>query len=115
MEKIDLTYLETLADGSSELIVELMQIFIDQVPEFIEEMNSYYDNKDWEALSAIAHKSKSSIDIVGLKELQIKLKTLELDAKEAKNTDTYRKIIDEFILTCNNAVIDAKKVIEDLQ
>jgi len=115
MEKIDLTYLETLADGSNELIVELMQIFIQQVPEFIEEMNTYYDNKDWEALSAIAHKSKSSIDIVGLKDLQVKLKTLELDAKEGKNVDTYRGIIDEFILTCTNAIDDAQNVINDLQ
>jgi len=115
MEKIDLTYLETLADGSSELIVELMQIFIQQVPEFIDEMNTYYDNKDWEALSAIAHKSKSSIDIVGLKDLQVKLKTLELDAKEGKNVDTYRGIIDEFISTCTNAVEDAQKVIDEIE
>ena len=115
MEKIDLTYLETLADGSNELIVELMQIFIEQVPEFIEEMNSHYDKKDWDALSAIAHKSKSSIDIVGLKELQVKLKNLELDAKEGNNVDTYRGTIDEFISTCNNAIIDAKKVVDDLQ
>lgn len=115
MEKIDLTYLETLADGSTELIVELMEIFIDQVPEFIEEMNTYYLNKDWEALSAIAHKSKSSIDIVGLKDLQAKLKQLELDAKEGLNEEAYRGIIDEFISTCNNAIIDAKEVIKNLQ
>lgn len=115
MEKIDLTYLETLADGNNELIIELMQIFIEQVPEFIEEMNTHYNNKDWDALSAIAHKSKSSIDIMGLKDLQVKLKNLEVNAKDSSEIDSYKGVIDSFTETCNNAIKDANDVIKDLQ
>ncbi len=114
MEKINLTYLETLADGNNELIIELAQIFIEQVPEFIAEMNEHYTNKNWQALSAIAHKAKSSIDIMGLSELRKMLKNLEIDAKNNENTDSYKSVIAYFTSTCNNAIIECEELIKKL-
>jgi len=114
MEKIDLTYMKSLAGDDNELIKELIDIFKMQVPEFIDEMNQHYNNKDWESLSQIAHKAKSSLDVMGLSETQSKLKELELMAKEGTNVEQYKEIIDLFEATCRQAIIDADEVLENM-
>ncbi len=96
MEKIDLTYLNQMSDGDKNLIIELTQIYKTQIPEFINQLQQAYNTKNWEKLAAIAHKAKSSVSIVGLNKLATSLKTLELDAKKAINTENYQNIITNF-------------------
>lgn len=114
MEKINLEYINNIADGNNDLIKELIEIFISQVPVFISDMNTNYQKQDWKYLSAVAHKAKSSVDIMGLAAMKKKLKRLEIDAQKGINTDEYKEIIDEFIITCENAIIDAQKAIDKL-
>ncbi len=60
-QEINLSYLESIADGDQGIINELVTIFLDQIPEFTDGFNHYYSNKDWKKLAAIAHKAKSSV------------------------------------------------------
>ena len=114
MEKIDLTYMKSLAGDDDDLIKELIEIFKSQVPEFVEEMNKHYNNKDWENLSQIAHKAKSSLDVMGLSETQAKLKELELMAKEGETPEKYKDIIVLFEETCKQAITDADEILENM-
>jgi len=99
----DLTYLKGMAAGSNDLIKEMIEIFSDQIPEFIEELNQHLQNKDFEKLASVAHKAKSSINIMGLEELAKDLKTLELLAKEGKEQEKYIGIVEKFILQAKGA------------
>ncbi|GAO28644.1 Hpt domain-containing protein [Geofilum rubicundum] len=81
-QEIDLSYLESIADGDQGIINELITIFLDQVSEFTEGFKLYYSQKDWKRLAALAHKAKSSVLSMGMNELgNIDLKNLELIAK----------------------------------
>jgi HPt (histidine-containing phosphotransfer) domain-containing protein len=80
--EINLSYLESIADGDQGIINELITIFLDQVPEFTEGLKLYFNTQDWKKLAALAHKAKSSVLSMGMNDLgNIDLKNLELIAK----------------------------------
>ncbi len=85
---IDLTYLEGVADGDQDIIKELVQIFVDQLPEFREGFEEGLNKKDWISIAAVAHKAKSSVVSMGMKDLgNTDLKNLELVAKQCQIND----------------------------
>jgi len=93
----DLTYLESMSVGTNELIVEMIQIFIDQLPEFTEGLTAHLNNGDYMALGALAHKAKSSVAVMGMDSLAADLKTLEISAKEGKDPELYPILVNRFI------------------
>ncbi len=78
----DLSYLRSMSAGSNDLIKEMIEIFVSQVPEFISEMKDHYNKGEYAILGAVAHKAKSSVTVMGMEEMGKKLKNLELLAKE---------------------------------
>ncbi|MCU4176552.1 Hpt domain-containing protein [Carboxylicivirga sp. N1Y90] len=82
-QHIDLSYLESITDGSLDIIKELIAIFVEQVPEFTEDFADGMANKDWKKIAAAAHKAKSSVVSMGINNLgNIDLKNLELLTKQ---------------------------------
>lgn len=100
MKKTDLTYLITMAGDNYELILEIIDIFVIQAEEFWNEMQDLYNKKDYDALGKLAHKAKSSVAIMGMDELAIKLKNLELLCNDGKNIELYQDIISNFKAEC---------------
>jgi len=93
----DLTYLESMSMGTNELIVEMINLFIDQLPEFTGGLAEHLNSKDYTALGALAHKAKSSVAVMGMDSLALDLKTLEISAKAGKDPELYPLLVDRFI------------------
>lgn len=89
-------YLEMVAGGDSELLKELVSMFRDQVAEFNYEMKGLFEEKKYKALGNLAHKAKSSVAIMGMDGLANMLKTFEVQATEAKNSNLYESYIQRF-------------------
>ena len=113
--KIDLSYLQEMSGGNQSLILEMIEIFKDQVKEFTEGLETHYKKKEFEQLGALAHKAKSSISIMGLNDLAVDLKTLELLAKAGKDQDKYQQIIDKFKIETLEAVNELTEVTKNLE
>lgn len=122
LKTIDLSYLESIANGDKEILKELINIFIDQVEEFRIGLNAHFNNQSWKELAALAHKAKASVVAMGMVNLgNIELKNLELIAKQYRiNELSALKIISEkekkeldFIgAQLNNCVKERKEWIE---
>jgi HPt (histidine-containing phosphotransfer) domain-containing protein len=108
---IDLTYLEMMSEGNKDLMIEMFSIFKEQVPEFIADMNKALADHDWKSLALHAHKAKSSVAIVGIVSLLDDLRTLEVFAKDGKNTESYQGYVDNFCSTCLKAVVEVDDII----
>jgi HPt (histidine-containing phosphotransfer) domain-containing protein len=93
----DMTYLESMSMGSNEMIIEMIQLFIDQLPEFTDGLANHLKNRDYLALGALAHKAKSSVAVMGMESLAADLKTLELNAKQGIDTELYPILVNRFI------------------
>ena len=91
---VKLNYLEELSNGNNEFIIEIINIFIQQVPEFISNMNKFLEDGNYESLSREAHTAKSSALIFNLEETAEILKTIEITASE-NNTDNLPALINK--------------------
>jgi HPt (histidine-containing phosphotransfer) domain-containing protein len=111
--KTDLSYLKEMSGGNDELILEMIGIFRDQVKEFLQGMEEHLEKKEYELLGKLAHKAKSSISIMGLNELAIELKSLELKAKTGVDTEKYPAIIDRFRIETTEAVIELDEIVKN--
>jgi HPt (histidine-containing phosphotransfer) domain-containing protein len=113
--KIDLSYLKEMSGGDQQLVVEMIDIFKEQVGDFGKEMEELLSKKDYLALGKLAHKAKSSISIMGLNELSKDLKTLENLAREGKQPDIYPVLIEKFKKETNDAVTDLDEILQNLE
>lgn len=102
--KTDLSYLKTMSGDSQELILEMIDIFIEQVCEFTREMQKHLDTRDYDSLGKLAHKAKSSVSIMGMTELSGKLKELEIFTRNKENTGQYQAYVNFFAHECKEAI-----------
>ena len=100
MEKLDLTYLESVTDGDKDLMKDLIDIFKSQIPEFITEFKDAFAEKDADTLGRIAHKAKSSVAIMGLNDLASELSSFESEAGQGIFKNSFSTYITSFEKQC---------------
>jgi len=110
----NLDYLKEMSAGNKTLMVEMIDIFKNQVVDFFSEMNNLYENKEYEKLGRLAHKAKSSISIMGLNDLATELKTFELKAKKGADTNTYPTFINKFKIITDQAVVELDEFVKNI-
>ncbi len=114
MAYTNLNYLKTITEDNKEILREMIEMFIIQVPEFIENLNKFYTAKQFLALGKEAHKAKSSLQIMGMKELEKEMKTLQLKAIEGTEIESYPGHISSFEIQCQKAIEELKIVLSSL-
>jgi len=95
-EYVNLNYLESIGEGDSKFLNELLELFKQQMPILLQQLTDALSNKNYAELSGIAHKAKSSVAMLGIAELVKDLQTLEIKAKKAIEVDTYPAIVEKF-------------------
>lgn len=83
----DLTLLNEIADGSSEFLVETIDLFLQQVPELLGEIEEGIQNQDWDTAGASAHKLKSTLGMFGMNDSLEMMQEIELGAKKREGLD----------------------------
>jgi HPt (histidine-containing phosphotransfer) domain-containing protein len=110
----DLTYLNNMSGGGSDIIKEMITIFISQTEEYIVDMQKLLKDKDYTALGKLAHKAKSSVAIMGMNDLAADLKSLELLTKDNKEVESYPVIVDKFVKMSKQAIIELSEHLKTL-
>ncbi len=78
---LDLTLLQEIADGSDEFIVESIDMFLQQTPPSLQDLNTAFDELDWAAAAAAAHKLKATLGFFGMLNSQALIQQIELSCK----------------------------------
>jgi HPt (histidine-containing phosphotransfer) domain-containing protein len=110
LKLINLEYLNEISNGNTDFIIDLIDMFFEQIPEYQISLSDLYDKKDWINLGKLAHKAKSAILMVGMKGLADDLKKLEENAKEGININEYHEIIVKFVRESDLAIEELKEV-----
>jgi len=113
-KKVNVEYLNEVCDNSPGLIREMIDIFRSQVVEFKDEMERLFSAGEYYDLGLLAHKAKSSVSIMGMEDLALRLKELEKKAKEGVETEKYRDYIDNFDKQTRQAVGELDSYLETL-
>jgi len=93
----DLNYLRTMSGGDSKFIKEMIDLFREQIDEYKSIMPELLQNKDYDGLSKVAHKAKSSVAVMGMSEVADLLKELEILSHDEKEIERYEPMIEHFL------------------
>src|SRR5665647_3408222 len=103
----NLDYLRTITEGDTESIRELIILFIEQVPEFIENLNKFLKEKRYAELGNEAHKAKSSVMIMGMDDLGHDMKRLHAITCDPASGKACALFIASGVPTCPNILNSA--------
>jgi len=112
--KIDLSYLEDIAGGSNDFIIEMIDMFLDQTPGYFNEIKQGILEKDWKKVSDIAHKVKPTLAFMGSNAAKETMAGIEMDARNLTNLDTLEATFDELHAFGMNLFAELKIARENL-
>lgn len=92
---IDLSYLEDIAGGSSDFIIEMIDMFLEQTPGYFNDIKQGIVDKDWKKVSDLAHKVKPTLAFMGSAPAKETMALIEMDSRYLTNLDTIGATFDE--------------------
>lgn len=110
---INTEYLESVSEGDSDVIRELVNMFRDQVYEISNEMKYLLAERKYPSLGQLAHKAKSSVAIMGMNDLAAMLKNFELQAMDGNFPDLYESYITRFTVETKAAVAELDDLVKN--
>jgi len=91
----DLKLIQEMSHGHTSFVMEMLNIFVSLVRECVADFKTAYDNGNMEAIRAIAHKLKPSIDHMGIIDLKEKIRQLEREAMNADPETDVQQLMNE--------------------
>lgn len=91
--KVDLSYLNEVSSGNSEFIIEMIDIFMQQTPVYVQQLTDAIAKKDWTAIAQVAHKIKPTLGFMGIDSARDIMVQIENDAR---NQENYESIVFNF-------------------
>lgn len=87
-------YLESVSQGNTAFIIDMLNIFITRTPETFEILRKAIQEEDWQTVGFYAHKLKATYAYVGLEELKKTIIEIEQKAKHTAETHTISELFD---------------------
>jgi len=95
-----------MSGGDSKFIREMISLFRDQIEEYKSIMPELLHKKDYDGLSKVAHKAKSSVAVMGMDEVAELLKELEILTHDQREVERYESLITHFLEQSELAIIE---------
>jgi CheY-like chemotaxis protein/HPt (histidine-containing phosphotransfer) domain-containing protein len=108
----DMGHLNDLFDNNRDLIISLVKIFIETLPETCTEILNHLANGNIEDVGKLAHKIKPSLDSMHMHSIKNDIRNIELFAKQKINLNDIPSLCHKVIGTIEIAVIQLKKEFE---
>jgi HPt (histidine-containing phosphotransfer) domain-containing protein len=112
---LDLSYLRDMSGNSIEFMIEMIDMFKQQTPLYISELEQALANKDWPKVSSCAHKIKPTFSYVGREDAKNHMQMIEHNARELNDLESLPKAFQEltdFIQVLNKQLDSTKLELE---
>ena len=108
----NLNYLTETMGGKKNLINEIMEVFLIQIPEELSCINEAIKQNDFAGIKKFAHTMKSSVSIMGITALTPVLQEMEDLGTKEQNIERIVTLNEKLNLFCNQAIeeINTEKV-----
>jgi len=112
---LDLSYLREMSGDSIEFMIEMLDMFQQQTPVYLSELQQALEQQDWARVSSCAHKIKPTFAYVGREDAKDHMQMMELNARERKDVEllpaAFAELTD-FIQVLNKQLDDTKSELE---
>ncbi len=83
----DLSMIQSVSGGDKAFIKKMILLFIETVPQNVQELVDATERKNWEQVSKMAHKLKSTVDSMGIRTIHDQIRSVEMNAKNQEHLD----------------------------
>jgi HPt (histidine-containing phosphotransfer) domain-containing protein len=94
------------------MINNIINLFLQQVPEYIREMEECVRKNEPLSLHPLAHKAKSSVSMLGIKEMETDILQIEQDSKHLRNLDGLPTLVSRVKDNCQLVYGELKEALE---
>jgi HPt (histidine-containing phosphotransfer) domain-containing protein len=105
----DLTNLNEMLGGDQKAIFQMVKIFLQATPESLSELNKCYTKEDYDGVSKLAHKLKSSVDIFCIHDIKQDIRRLENITRDNINIDEVPELVEKINNILNLAIEQVKE------
>lgn len=85
---LDLTYLRDVSSGSNEFMIEMIDLFLAQTPEYFENLEKAIIEENWSKVADIAHKIKPTLAFMGAIAAKDSMGEIEINARNLTHIET---------------------------
>jgi HPt (histidine-containing phosphotransfer) domain-containing protein len=110
--RYDLSYLNQVFQGNREMINNIINLFLQQVPEYIREMEECVRKNEPLSLHPLAHKAKSSVSMLGIKDMENDILQIEQDSKHLRNLEGLPLLVSRVRENCQIVYDQFKEALE---
>ena len=89
----DLNMIRSVSGGDEAFIKKMILLFIETVPQNVQELVDATSHKNWEQVAKMAHKLKSTIDSMGIRSLHDQIRKVEQQAKKVEHPDQMPEMV----------------------
>lgn len=89
----DLTYLQQVFHGNDVMVQKIVKLFLDQGPQFGRDMTECVRKSNWRELHPIAHKLKSSVNMLGMSDLLPFVLEIEQRSKFGEGVESLPQLV----------------------
>jgi hypothetical protein len=104
----DLTMVQSVSGGDEGFIKKMVALFIETVPQNLQDLKNALQAENWEQVGKTAHKLKSTIDSMGIKSIRQEIRDVEANSKTLESLQE----IPALVATIDNVI---KECIGQLQ
>ncbi len=110
--RYDLSYLNQVFQGNNEMVNNIISLFLQQVPMYVKEMEECVQKNDLISLHPLAHKAKSSVSMLGIRDMETDILQIEHDSKHLRNLDRLPTLVGRVRAHCDLVYVQLKMVLE---
>ncbi|MES2286452.1 MAG: Hpt domain-containing protein [Bacteroidota bacterium] len=105
----DFSYLSEMMGGKKNLMLGIMDAFLEQIPEELGSINDAVTNTNYPKIKNVAHTMKSTVSIMGIYSLEPILKEMEALGASIGDIEKIRTLNLELNLICKKAIEEVEK------
>jgi len=104
----NLDKINEMAEGDQDFVVSVISVFLEEVPEDLENLKNAIEERNFEQVYKMAHKIKPNVDLLGMEQTR----TTAFEIETLGKSDANLAIIEEKFPLLKN---DVEQVVAELQ
>ncbi|MFZ9954763.1 MAG: response regulator [Flavobacteriales bacterium] len=109
---LDVNYLKNISEGNDEFVKEMLGIFYEDTPPLIKKLQEAVQEHDYKRIMQLAHKYRSPLALLGLKELEESMKLIEYKAKQENDIEIIREEVNKSVVLTEKVLSEVKFKLE---
>ncbi|MBS1597303.1 MAG: response regulator [Bacteroidetes bacterium] len=106
----DLSMIQSMSGGDGGFIKKMIRLFIETVPQNVNELTTAVSTQNWEQTSKMAHKLKSTVDSMGIKSIHADIRLVESNAKQQQDLAQIPPLVFKIETVIHDCIQQLKKI-----